>query len=171
MSGLLHQLAVRRVCPMCHLAKWNAVAMVFLLAGPLAAQTDLSTIRGNVQDTSGAVVAGAAVSLTNVQTGLERRTPTGGSGDYEFPDLRRGTYRLVVSNSGFRNFVAENIILESNQIRRIDATLEVGQLEAEVKVTANAAVIETDTAKVQSGFTHERYDNFPIVGVISTPTR
>lgn len=145
-----------------------ALGMV-IASAPMLGQTDLSSIRGTVQDASGGVVANATIVLVNVQTGLERQILTNTNGDFEFPDLKRGTYRLTASTPGFRGFVAENIILESNQIRRIDAMLEVGQVESEVRVSANAAVIETDSAKIQSGFTHERYDNFPIVGVYFDP--
>lgn len=141
-----------------------------LLAGArLSAQTDLSTVRGTVRDSTGGVIANAKVALVNTLTGLQRESLTNTNGDFEFPDLQRGTYRLTAGSAGFKNFVADNIILESNQIRRIDATLEVGQVESEVRVSANAAVIETDSAKIQSGFTHERYDNFPIVGVYFDP--
>lgn len=145
------------------------ISLLISLAAQLGAQTDLSTVRGTVTDRSGGVVANAGVKLVNVQTGLERQATTTVNGDFEFPDLKRGTYRLTASAPGFRNFIADNIILESNQIRRIDANLEVGLVESEVRVNANAAVIETETAKIQSGFTHERYDNFPIVGVYFDP--
>src|SRR5436309_1623533 len=97
------------------------VALVAVLS-PVLAQTDLSTIRGNVSDATGAVILGAKVVLTNVQTGLERQVVTSPIGAFEFPDLRRGTYKLQVSGPGFKSFVADNIILESNQIRRVDAT-------------------------------------------------
>jgi len=145
------------------------LATLLALLAPALAQTDLSTIRGNVNDTTGAAIAGAKVNLTNVQTGLERQAVTSVTGTFEFPDLKRGTYKLQVSSPGFKSFIADNIILESNQIRRVDAALEVGQIESEIRVSANAAVIETDSAKIQQGFTHERYDNFPIVGVYFDP--
>jgi len=140
-----------------------------LLAVSAAAQTNLSTVRGTVKDASGAVVPDAAVTITELGTNLQRSATSNTSGDFEFPDLKRGTYRLSATAAGFRGFVADNIILESNQTRRVDVILELGQLESQVKVSANAAVIETESAKIQGGFTNERYDNFPIVGVYFDP--
>ena len=80
-----------------------------------------------------------------------------------FPIYSQGIYRLSAEMTGFKTFVAENIILESNQVRRVDIRLELGQLATEVSVRADAAVIHTESARIQTGFQHERYDNFPSV--------
>jgi hypothetical protein len=126
-------------------------------------QTDVSTIRGTVQDSSGALIPEARILVTDQLTNFSREVNSDSNGEFEIASLRRGTYRLSASKPGFKTFVAENILLESRQIRRIDATLQVGQVETEVQVAANAAVIETESAKIQSGFTNVRYDNFPSV--------
>jgi hypothetical protein len=135
------------------------------LAGTAAfAQLTTSTIRGHVSDPSGAAVSGARVELTNTGTGIQRDLTTNSGGDFEIPDLQRGTYRLSVSMSGFRNFVADNIILEASQIRRIDVPLEIGAVGTEVTVRANAAVITTDSSKIQGTFTKERFEDSPWIG-------
>jgi outer membrane receptor protein involved in Fe transport len=128
------------------------------------AQLTTSTIRGHVSDPTGAAVVGAAVKLVNTETAVERTVPTNSDGDYEMPDLLRGTYRLTVSMAGFRNFVADNIVLEASQIRRIDTSLELGAVGTEVTVQANAAVIDTDSAKVQGNFTKQRFEESPWIG-------
>jgi len=136
----------------------------FLVCISAIAQTSLATVRGTVADPTGAVVVAADISLTNVETNLKRATKTNENGDFEIPDLLRGTYRLTATSAGFKNFVADNIILETGQIRRINATLELGAVGSEVTVQANAAVISTDTAKIQGQFTNERFDETPLIG-------
>lgn len=125
-------------------------------------QTSLSTLRGNVTDPTGAVVSGAIVELLQTETSLVRTASTSAAGDFEFPDLRRGTYRLKVTSPGFTEFIADNILLESSQTRRIDVKLELGALGSQVTVRADASVIETDTAKIHSGVTKQRYQELPI---------
>jgi outer membrane receptor protein involved in Fe transport len=138
---------------------------VLLLMPVIAlAQLTTSTIRGHIADPSGAVVSGAVVKLVNAETAVTRSVLTNNAGDYEIPDLLRGTYRITVSMPGFRNFIADNVVLESSQIRRIDATLELGTVGAEVTVQANAAVIETDSAKVAGNFTKQRFEESPWIG-------
>ncbi|MFN7921555.1 MAG: carboxypeptidase regulatory-like domain-containing protein [Bryobacteraceae bacterium] len=139
-------------------------SVLLLAAFVAAAQLSTSTIRGHVSDPTGAVVAGAGIKLVNIQTAVEREVTTNNDGDFEIPDLQRGRYRVTVSHSGFRNFIADNIVLETSTIRRVDATLELGSVGAEVTVQANAAVIETDSAKIQGSFTKQRFEEAPWIG-------
>jgi hypothetical protein len=138
--------------------------MLFLAPALCMAQLTTSTIRGHISDPSGAAVVGAQIKLLNLLTSVERTVPTNNDGDYEVPDLLRGTYRLTASMTGFRSFTAENIVLESSQIRRIDATLELGSVATDVTVQANAAVIDTDSAKIQGTFTKQRFEESPWIG-------
>jgi hypothetical protein len=131
---------------------------------PLPAQLALSTIRGTVTDPTGAVVSSAEITVVNVETNFRRATTTNENGDFEVPDLQRGTYRLTATASGFKTFVAENIILEGNQTRRINAALELGAVGAEVTVRADAALIQTDTARLQGSINMSKHFDTPWVG-------
>src|SRR6185436_17507773 len=128
----------------------------------LPAQLTVSTIRGTATDPSGASVVGVTITLVNLGTNIQRVVITNDNGDFEIPDLQRGTYRLTASQAGFKNSVADNILLESNQTRRIDVALELGAVGAEVTVRADAAVISTESAKIQSSFTKQRFDDAPL---------
>ena len=141
-----------------------ACALNLACAANLLAQLTVSTIRGSVRDPSGAVVAGANITITNLGTNIARTAIANENGDYEIPELQRGSYRLTASAPGFKNFVADNIILETNQIRRIDIAFELGAVDAEVVVKADAAVISTESAKIQASFTSQRFDDAPWVG-------
>src|SRR5689334_12149496 len=97
------------------ISAWMLVALAFCATA--FGQLTLSTIRGSVTDPTGAVVADTVITLTNLETNGKREVRSAESGDFEIPDLQRGTYRLTATHPGFKTFVAENIILEGNQIR------------------------------------------------------
>jgi hypothetical protein len=118
-------------------------------------------LRGTATDPSGSAVPKAAISLVSIETNFTRNTVTDERGDFELPDLRRGTYRLTVTAAGFRPNITENIILEAGQIRRVDVALEVGAVGTEITVRADAAVISTESAKIQGGFSNQRFADAP----------
>jgi hypothetical protein len=129
------------------------------------AQETLSTLRGTATDASGSLVPNVGVTVQEVSTNiLARKVVTDSQGNYEIPGLKQGTYRLTAALPGFRMFVANEIILNSNQVRRIDIRLELGATESEVTVTASASVIETEQEKIAAEFRGERYKDIPIPG-------
>lgn len=137
---------------------------------PLAGQSTLSTIRGTVQDQSRAVVPGAEVSATEVTTNIRARTViTDDNGNYEIPDLKSGIYRLTVELPGFKTYVADRIVLESAQTRRIDVILQVGEATEEVTVEEGLAVITTEGGSITSGIESEVYKDVPLVDVYPGP--
>ena len=122
-----------------------------LLGGfTLMAQITLSTIRGTASDPTGAVVPNAVIAVASLDTSARREVTTDENGNFEVSDLPRGRYRLTATASGFKTFIAEDILLEGSQIRRINPAFELGTVGSEVSVTAGAAVIATDSSKLQS---------------------
>src|SRR5262249_26876988 len=106
-----------------------------------------------------------SVSVQELSTNImARKVATDSQGNYEIPGLKQGAYRLTATIAGFRIFAVNDIILASNQVRRIDIRLEVGAAESEVTVTASAALIETEQGKIASEFRGERYRDIPIPG-------
>ncbi|MBL8290408.1 MAG: carboxypeptidase regulatory-like domain-containing protein, partial [Bryobacterales bacterium] len=118
--------------------RFSLAALALVLSAPLSAQLALSSLRGTVTDPAGASVPAAQVVVTNVNTNATRTVTTNDNGDYEFPDLVRGTYKLTITAQGFKQFVAD-LILDTNQIRRVNAALEIGQVGTQVTVEAGAA--------------------------------
>src|SRR5258708_18933045 len=138
-------------------------ALLFSLSAP--GQESLSTLRGTATDSSGAVIPGVAVTVREISTNIvARKILTDEQGNYEIPGLKQGTYRLTAISTGFKGFAANEIILGSNQVRRIDIRLEVGAAETEVTVTASAAGIETEQGKISAECQGERYKDIPIPG-------
>jgi hypothetical protein len=142
-----------------------AVVLSMLLSIPVAAQESLSTLRGTVTDQSGAVVPGVTVNVDEIDTNIRARSViSDNQGNYEMPGLKQGRYRLSASMPGFKTFVANDLILASSQVRRVDIGLQLGTADTEVLVTASKSVIETEQGKVASEFTGERYRDIPIPG-------
>lgn len=131
----------------------------------LMAQTGLSTLRGRVTDASGAVIPAASVTVIDKETKVRVRTvETDDSGNYEIPELKQGTYQVQVERTGFTRFVADEVTLSSNQVRRIEATLQIGDTSTQVTVTEGAAAIETEDGKLASNFTASQYKDLPMPG-------
>jgi hypothetical protein len=139
-----------------------------LFVASAMAQLTLSTLRGTVSDQSGAVIANTQIAVTETETNLLRSVNSNENGDFEIPDLRPGKYRLVATAPGFKSFVADNILLESNQVRRVNVGLEIGSANTEVSVSAGAAVISTDSAKLQTTISGSKYADVPWVGAEAT---
>lgn len=141
---------------------------LFVFCSTLMAQLTLSTIRGTATDPTGAVVPKAQITLVSLDTNEKRELTTNENGDFEIPDLIRGRYRLTATAVGFKTFVAENIILEGNQVRRINVSFELGAVGAEITVRADAAVIQTDTSRLQSSLNTAKHFDTPWVGAEAT---
>ena len=100
---------------------------VGICAGLAFAQVNKSNLTGVVQDSSGAVISGASIQLTNLGTGAVRTETTNTTGLYRFTLLDYGAYRLEVSNSGFKKWARGPVQLETGQTTTVDVTLEIGE--------------------------------------------
>lgn len=139
--------------------------LTFVLAVPSAvAQEATATIRGTIKDPSGALVAGATVTLANTKTGISRQTSTGGDGNYLFTLVGIGSYSLSAAASGFRKFVQNGIVLEINQNARQDVTLQVGATTQVVEVSGNVSQVDTVSATLGKVETERRILDLPLVG-------
>ncbi|MBI3695952.1 MAG: carboxypeptidase regulatory-like domain-containing protein, partial [Acidobacteria bacterium] len=103
---------------------------------------------GTVQDASGALVPGAAVSLTNTGTGQSYTTATSSTGSYSFTNVVAGSYDLTVTAKGFRTYIHRDVSVTVNTVRREDITLEVGQVSESVTVQAAALALQTEKTDV-----------------------
>ena len=143
----------------------GVLVLLFLLPpGAAGAQSSLSTIRGTVTDQSSGRVPAAEVTVTDKGTNLARSTVTDDQGNFEVSNLKPGLYRMQVHIPGFKTFAADNILLDSSQVRRLDAQLEVGEVTGEVlTVDAAAAVIEKEEAKLSGSVDAKAVQTSPVV--------
>src|SRR5688572_19148931 len=141
-----------------------AVALAAAAAVHLDAQALYGTLVGNVADETGAVVPGATVAITHKETNQTREQPTSVSGAFSFPNLAPGTYDVVVTLPGFRTFSGRDITVNTGAIVRVDARLALGTLEESVVVTGESAILQADSAALQSVTTAQALENLPING-------
>ncbi|HEY3840193.1 MAG TPA: carboxypeptidase-like regulatory domain-containing protein, partial [Bryobacteraceae bacterium] len=85
-------------------------------------------LTGRISDPSGAAIAGAGLTLTNVNTNGARSTASTDSGDYSFPSLPPGFYKLRAEHTGFKVTASDNIEIQVQQTVRLDLALQVGQV-------------------------------------------
>src|SRR5579859_1410899 len=122
----------------------------------------VGTLNGTVLDAGGAVVPGAAVVATNVETKVENKTTTTSAGAYTLPYLPQATYTLRVTMAGFREAIAENVILRAAQTLTVNITLEVGQITEKVTVSDTAPVLESGTAEMGHYINQDEFKSWPI---------
>jgi len=131
---------------------------------PLLAQSDKSTIRGTVTDPTGAVVPQAEIVATETATNsIARKVVTDANGNYEMADIKPGAYRLKADAPGFKSFVAENLLLETAQIRRVDVVFQVGSTTESITVEAGVAAINTESGMLSGSITAQNLKDSPQV--------
>ncbi|MFZ0536288.1 MAG: carboxypeptidase-like regulatory domain-containing protein, partial [Candidatus Sulfotelmatobacter sp.] len=141
------------------------VMFVLLTAVSLSAQTFRGTILGTATDPSGAVVAGAQVTVKNVATGLERTTETSADGSYSLPELPIGTYTVTVTQTGFQTFAASNVTVDVASERRVDAKMRPGQVSSRVEVSADELpLVETTSDTLGGTITASEMKDIPVNG-------
>ena len=133
-------------------------------SGALFAQNS-SSITGTVRDSTGAVIAGADVTVTNTATGVAQKATSNSSGDYLIAGLSAGAYNLKVSTTGFKTFQARNVILQVNQKARIDPNMEVGEITSEVQVEGTSvAQVETQSSEMSGVVTNKEINKIVLNG-------
>src|SRR5215813_992176 len=125
------------------------LATMFLAAvSPLTAQTTSTEILGLVTDPTGAAVPGAQVTIARTNTGESRTAVTSHTGEYSFPLIEIGDYRVHVEMQGFQSQTVTGLHIELQQKARVNFTLELGQLAEVVEVQSRSAGLKTEDATV-----------------------
>ena len=112
------------------------------------AQVLFGSFTGNVTDASSAGVAGATVKVTETSTGESRSVQTNEAGVYNVTTLSGGVYQIEITRTGFRAFVSSNVVLNQNNVVRVDASLQLGAQTDTIEVTSDVAARQTDRADV-----------------------
>jgi hypothetical protein len=122
-------------------------ANVLLLASSLYGQFETAEVLGAVHDPSGGGVPKASVTLANQSTGIEAKTSTDESGNYDFFNVKVGKYTVTVEAPGFSKVSTANVDVAVEARQRVDLTLQVGAVSQSVEVTGAASVLETDSSE------------------------
>ncbi len=144
--------------------KRRAILLALCLFGSVglawAQGTSLGTIRGTVTDSSGAVVPGAKVQLTDLTTDLKREAVSDQSGTYEIAALNSGAYKVTVSSQGFKTATLNQVILRGGDTARADVEMQIGATSETVEITA-ATFINQETPTVSTQITSREILELP----------
>jgi len=135
--------------------------LAVLFAAGAYAQEFRGRIQGTVVDSSQGAVVGATVTLVNVNTGVSSTRKTNEAGHYLFDLVDPGTYTVTVEFQGFSKFVQENIVLQQRGDITVNATLRAGDVKETVTVSAEASIVQFNTAKLETTVDSKLTNNLP----------
>jgi hypothetical protein len=143
-----------------------------LMFAPISLRAQLARLTGDVTDTSGAVIPGAAISIESVDTGIRHDTTTGASGAYDVAELQPGHYSVHIEKDGFAALQQTGITLLVDTTTRLDFSLSVGRTSNTVTVSADASMLQPSTPEDATEITQEQFARLPLVqqGRIRSPT-
>ncbi|MGH9940171.1 MAG: carboxypeptidase-like regulatory domain-containing protein, partial [Blastocatellia bacterium] len=141
---------------------WLTGLLCFCFAlRPAYAQSTYGAVVGVITDANGAAVAGAKVTLVEVQTNVTRTTTSDSDGSYEFVNLTQGRYRVEVENGGFRKFTTKDFDLAARQTVRIEASLATAGVTAEVQIADVAPLVNTENPTIVGSKTNREIQQLP----------
>jgi hypothetical protein len=142
-----------------------ALGLTLAVASPAASQSQAvnGAIEGTIVDSSGGVLPGVTVTVTNVDTGAFRVIVTNERGLYRAPLLPLGTYRVAAELSGFKKFERAGVTLSAGQTAVIDITLNVGNVAEVVSVTADAPIVDPGKIDLGRNLNEREVKNLPLV--------
>jgi hypothetical protein len=141
--------------------------LIGLTMGPakLCGQVNTADVVGTVTDPSGAIIANAAVTIKNVDTGITRSANSNSKGEYLFTLLQVGTYQVSVEAQDFRKYQASSIKLSAGDRVRVDAVMKLGSTTETIAVSAsNTPALDTDTSAIGDLIPSQTVEDMPLNG-------
>jgi hypothetical protein len=137
--------------------------MVLIPSATLLAQTDTGRVQGTVADLSGAVIPGATLTLTNVETNATQVVTSDSAGNFSFAALQRGSYKAQVKAQGFAS-QTQNFLLEVSQVQALNFKLSPGATDTVVDVSTAAPVVESSTSSIGEVIEGRQVTELPLNG-------
>ena len=131
----------------------------------LVAQTDRGTITGAVTDPAGAVIASAMIQARNQATGAVYPAATSDTGNYTVAQLPAGSYDLMITAMGFKQFVRAGLTVEVAGTIRVDTAMQVGAANESVTVTEAAPLLNTESTELSYNVTSKSLDDIPLLNL------
>jgi outer membrane receptor protein involved in Fe transport len=125
-------------------------------------QAVFGSIVGSVTDSSGAIVPGAKITITDVNKGVNFESTANDSGNYEQQHLIVGTYRVRVEAQGFQAYLQENVQVNVDASTQVNAVLQLGAVTQTVEVTAAVPILKTERTDVATSFGERQVEDLPI---------
>ena len=145
----------------CRVCALFLICVVILSATSANAQQVFGSIVGNVTDSSGAAVSGAAVTITDTAKGVVFKSKANSSGFYSQGQLIPGTYSVAIEAPTFEKVLSTPLVVSVDQVTRFDATLTAGSVTQTVEVTSAAPLLQTDRVDVSSTLTADQVLTLP----------
>ena len=144
----------------------GAALILILGVAPLAIaqQADTALIVGSVTDTTGAVIPGAAVTFSHIETGIESSTQTNETGSYRSAPLRIGNYIVLIESEGFKAYSGSGITLSIGDVRELNVALEVGAVTEVIEVEAAAPLLQTTESSAGTVIENRQIVDLPLNG-------
>ncbi len=144
--------------------KWRLALGLFFCAATVSGQVTTGTILGSVRDSSGAAVAAAKVSITDLSKGTVSQYQTDAAGDYNAPFLIPGTYQIAVEKEGFKRALSNSVTLDVDQKARVDVALQIGEVSQTLEVTAAAPLVRSESAELGEVVGQRQVQALPLNG-------
>ncbi len=138
--------------------------LMICIAAVMQAQTPMSTVSGIVNDSQGAVIQGATVSLTSASQGTLNQSVSNSSGSFAIPDLTPGQYSASVSAKGFATAEYDSVPLEAGRTFTLDTTLAPATQVTTVSVTASTQTVDLEQSMLQGQITESTIESIPLNG-------
>jgi hypothetical protein len=139
--------------------------LLILGIAAVASAQDTATFTGTVRDTSGAVVAGAHVTVSNASIGVSRATVSNNDGEWVTTALPIGAYDITIAATGFKKYSANGVVIRVGQKLRVDVNLEVGSVSSEVVVAGeDVAQVETQSSEIAGTVTSKEMTQLQLNG-------
>ena len=142
-----------------------ACLLIFLFSSITGlAQFDTATVLGSVNDSTGAVVPKATVTLKNTETGITQTVQVDENGSFQFNNVKIGVYQITAEAQGFSKAVADNIQVTVNARQRVDLTLRAGEVSETVMISGASPLLETVSSERGQVINREQIVNLPLNG-------
>lgn len=146
--------------------QWSVVTSIFLLilvSTQGYTQTPVGGVKGVVEDSTKAVIAGATISITKIGTTFNRTAITGDDGTYRFLSIAPGEYEIKVTKSGF-NVETKRVIINVGLTGTVDFSMSIGNATESVNVVAEAPIIDTTDQAIKAQITSDNISKLPLNG-------
>lgn len=142
------------------------VLVIFVsISATVLAQFDTAAVLGTVKDSNGAAVAGAKVTLKNIATSITVTTPTDAEGNYQFFNVKIGSYEVEAELQGFSKALAKNVGVTINARQRVDLALKPGNVSDTLNITSDSVqILETDSSDRGQVINRQQIVNLPLNG-------
>jgi hypothetical protein len=147
-----------------HNAGLRIASLLLLFACAVFAQRDLGTLTGTVTDSSGAIVAGAKVTITEQATGQVYELTTNGTGEFTRPALKPSTYIVTVRAPGFKTSQQKDVILNAGERTGVTIALTIGEIGQTIDVQASAPLLQTESTQMGVALSEKTLTDVPLGG-------